>query len=222
MGIAERREREKEQRQQAIVDAAEQVFFTKGYENATMDEVAEQAELSKGTLYLYFKNKNDLYHAIVCRGMDILYDLFVENSAGLESGVRKIEAVGRSYIDFFKRYPDYFNALLHQEIQHIEGGDIEDNPHIQKCQEKGNLIFGLIQEAVREGIKDGSIRPDVDPVMVSIILWGHATGILQIMKSKGEMLESFMGIRRDDTIAQAFTLMKDYLEKGSPAEREWK
>jgi TetR/AcrR family transcriptional regulator len=50
MGITERKEREKEQRRNAIIDAAEKIFFTKGMDNSTMDDVAEEAELSKGTL----------------------------------------------------------------------------------------------------------------------------------------------------------------------------
>ena len=61
MGIAERKEREKEQRRKAILDAAEKVFFEKGLKYSTMDDVAEEAELSKGTLYLYFKNKEELF-----------------------------------------------------------------------------------------------------------------------------------------------------------------
>ncbi|MCK5408322.1 MAG: helix-turn-helix transcriptional regulator, partial [Candidatus Krumholzibacteria bacterium] len=60
MGIAERREREKEQRRIDIIDAAERVFFSKGWQAATMDDVAEAVELSKATLYLYFKNKEEL------------------------------------------------------------------------------------------------------------------------------------------------------------------
>jgi TetR/AcrR family transcriptional regulator len=222
MGIAERREREKEQRQKDIVDAAERIFFSRGFNNATMDEVAEEAELSKGTLYLYFQNKIDLYHAIVCRGMDVLFDLFDKASAGLKTGLEKIEAIGRAYLVFFRQHPNYFNALLHQEIQQIEEQDIQNNPYILQCQEKGNRIFGLIQDAVRQGMEDRTIRPDVDPVMVSLILWGHSTGILQIMKSKGEMLEKLMGIRTDDTIAYAFGLMKAYLQNGRRAEEKKK
>ncbi|MDL1893205.1 helix-turn-helix transcriptional regulator, partial [Sphingobacteriales bacterium CHB3] len=52
MGIIERKEREKEQRREEIVTAAEKIFFEKGLAIATMDEIAEAAELSKGTLYL--------------------------------------------------------------------------------------------------------------------------------------------------------------------------
>ena len=76
MGIAERKERERLRRREEIIDAAERVFFTKGIRDATMDDVAEEAELSKGTLYLYFKSKQELYLAINFRGLSLLSDMF--------------------------------------------------------------------------------------------------------------------------------------------------
>ena len=59
MGVAERRQREKEERRSCIVAAAEAVFLEKGLDVATMDEIAARAEVSKGTLYLYFKEKTN-------------------------------------------------------------------------------------------------------------------------------------------------------------------
>ncbi len=61
MGILERKEKEKQQRRDDILGAAKEVFFSKGLMSATMDEIAEKAELSKGTLYLYFASKEELY-----------------------------------------------------------------------------------------------------------------------------------------------------------------
>ena len=90
MGIQERREREKEQRRNEILDAAEKVFFSKGFNNATMDEVAETAELSKGTLYLYFKNKEDLYFAITQRSMTILRSMFQDAVNQHKIGIEKV------------------------------------------------------------------------------------------------------------------------------------
>ena len=72
MGVAERRVREKEARRVSILNAAEEVFFEKGFESATMDEVAERAELSKGLLYVYYGNKDDLAHAVAHRGLSII------------------------------------------------------------------------------------------------------------------------------------------------------
>jgi len=56
MGTTERRNRERKQREEQIINAAEKVFFERGFDNSTMDDVAGAAELSKGALYTYFKN----------------------------------------------------------------------------------------------------------------------------------------------------------------------
>jgi AcrR family transcriptional regulator len=72
MGTAERREREKEERRNSILDAAEKVFFSKGVREATMDDIAEEAEVSKGTIYLYFGSKEEVYLGIDLRALKIL------------------------------------------------------------------------------------------------------------------------------------------------------
>ena len=64
MGIAERKEREKQQRKEEIIQAAESVFYSLGLDQATMDDIAAKAELSKGTLYLYFRSKEDLFFEV--------------------------------------------------------------------------------------------------------------------------------------------------------------
>ena len=78
MGVAERRLREKENRRVAIMDAAERVFFASGIETATMDDVAEAAELSKGLLYFYFKNKDDVLITIFEEGIGRLLTILRE------------------------------------------------------------------------------------------------------------------------------------------------
>jgi AcrR family transcriptional regulator len=70
MGIQERKEREKERRKQQIIVAAKRVFSKKGFNKATMEDIAKESELSPGTLYLYFKNKEELYASLSLR---ILY-----------------------------------------------------------------------------------------------------------------------------------------------------
>ncbi len=64
MGIYERKQREKERRRQEILAAARHVFSKKGFNSATMEEIASKAELSPGTLYLYFKNKEELHTSL--------------------------------------------------------------------------------------------------------------------------------------------------------------
>ena len=75
MGIAERKEREKLVRREQILEAAYQLFHESGFSAATMDQIAERAELAKGTLYLYFKSKEEVYYALLDRGLEILIGL---------------------------------------------------------------------------------------------------------------------------------------------------
>jgi AcrR family transcriptional regulator len=211
MGITERREREKEQRQNAIIDAAEEVFFSKGVENATMDEVAERAELSKGTLYLYFENKDDIYHAIVLRGLDILNGLFSKVYESEGKGIDRLNAFGEAYHGFHRKYPHYANALLHHEGHKIELNSKQELPFVRKCFESGNRIFEVMEKVVAEGIRDGSLRSDLDPRLLSIILWAHTNGIMQMLESKGEFFENIMGVKREDILEYSEKLMGGYL-----------
>ena len=61
MSVVERREREKERKRNTMLDAAESILMDRGLEHLSMDDVAEKAEVSKGSLYLYFQNKNGFY-----------------------------------------------------------------------------------------------------------------------------------------------------------------
>ena len=72
-----RKQREREQRRNEIINAAEKFFFARGYDNVTMDEIADEAEVNKGLLYYYFKNKEALFFAVDLRGVQILHEMYV-------------------------------------------------------------------------------------------------------------------------------------------------
>jgi AcrR family transcriptional regulator len=206
VGIAERREREREQRKNDIIDAAERVFFSRGLETATMDDVAEEAELSKGTLYLYFKNKEDLYLAIHLRGNKILKSLF-EKAAVLDiSGLEKTRAIGLAYVEFFEKHPDYFNAMIYYESHDIDFND-QDSVATQ-CLIEGKITLELLINAIVAGIKDKSIRPDIDPVKTAVCLWGQTTGIIQIATLKENIvLSPQFSISAHEVIEYSFNLI---------------
>ena len=67
MGIQERKRRERERRRQQIIVAAKRIFSVKGFSKTTIEDIAREAELSPGTLYLYFKNKDELYASLSLR-----------------------------------------------------------------------------------------------------------------------------------------------------------
>ena len=159
MGITERREREKEQRRNTIIDAAEQIFFSKGVVAATMDDVAEKAELSKGTLYLYFRSKEDLYLAITQRGLAIMTDMFKKAITNQKRGIDRVRAIGRAYMQFSKKHYHYFQSMIYFE-SHFKDFEI-DSLYALACEEQGEEALGILIEALQKGIKDGSIRVSV-------------------------------------------------------------
>ena len=211
MGIAERREREKEQRKNDIIDAAERVFFDQGHENATMDDVAKEAELSKGTLYLYFKNKEELYLAIHLRGNKILRSLFEKTIDKYNSGLEKTKAIGLAYVEFYKTYPNYFNALIYYESREINFED-EDSVAFE-CLVEGKATLEMLINSIIIGIKDGSIRPDIDPVKTALSLWGQTTGMVQIaaLKEKIVLLPHF-SLNAEELIEYGFELISHSLK----------
>jgi len=205
MGITERREREKAQRRVDIIEAAERVFLAEGVEAATMDDVADAAELSKGTLYLYFKSKEDLYLAILVRGMEMLRGKFKAAVASHDLGIDKIAAVGRAYFEFFQDHPDYFEAMLFFESSEPPADD--DAGYAADCAEIGDDLFAITADAVSAGIADGTIRGDVDPARTAITLYATATGMLQTTVLKSEKFQSELGVDVDAVIETYFDLI---------------
>lgn len=202
MGIAERREREKEQRRNDIIDAAEHVFFSKGWQSATMDDVAEAAELSKATLYLYFKNKEELYAAILARGSEILHDAFKQAVETHETGIEQSEAIGRAYMAFHEEHRDYYDAMLYFDSKGFDTCD--DCEYGQKCEEYRGQIMGLVARAVGNGVADGTLRSDLDPIMTAVLLWASSSGVLSALATAGDQIRSLHKIDVKDFVDAFF------------------
>ena len=66
VSIKDRREREKEQRRNDILKAAEKLFLSREYDDVSMNDIAQEVELSKATIYLYFENKEELFLLLSC------------------------------------------------------------------------------------------------------------------------------------------------------------
>jgi AcrR family transcriptional regulator len=113
MGIRERKEREKERRRQQILVAAKRVFSSKGLDGATIDDIAGEAELSAGTLYLYFKSKDELCASLAIRLLQyfvVRIDHLVKE-AQLNAG-DKIVALKHALFDIYEFDPQLFKRLI--------------------------------------------------------------------------------------------------------------
>lgn len=179
MGTKERKEREKERRRNTIIDAAERVIFSKGLEQATMTEIARAAELSKGTLYLYFKNKDELYMAITQRGSNILNERMAQLFTGDHSGIELIRMMGETYIDFVQNNPGYYNAFAHYEA--LKDADkLKSSEVAQTCEQNRREAMSLMVRALQIGMQDGTIIDSYDPRELAVLIWASTRGIIMV------------------------------------------
>ncbi len=212
MGVLERKQREKSERKNAILDAAEAVFFSKGIQNASMDEVAKKADLSKGTLYLYFKNKNALYRAILRKAYSLLLeDLNNVVEQKHNNGREKVLSISRAYFSFSIKQPGYFDAILHYENDVIDIKEREEES--VKSMIAGNQVLAVLSSAIQTGIDDGSVRKEINSLKVALVLWGQATGLLQIVKSKGRLIDHYYNLTDEQLIETYIELLNVSLEK---------
>ena len=176
MGISERRKREKEQRKTEIMDAAERLFFSRSYEDVTKDDIAREVELNKATIYLYFKNKEALFATIVVRGIQILKEKYLECKEKQVSGIIKVALMGQAYYQFSQEYPEYLRLI------HFYGSErfSRKNPYTEEIGKGYGANRMILQDAIQEGIDDGTIRTDLDPFLASMYLMISFMGILSI------------------------------------------
>ena len=175
-----RRRREKEKRREALIDAAERVLSTQG-RAMTMDEVAVEAGYSKGLLYKYFQSKEDLYSAIGLRAHTMLMAMFESAVDEDEMGSRQIAAIGRAYITFAAEQPMYFEALVAQAT----AGPSEDvDSYAAACERAADAILALVQRSIEQGIRDGSIRAEINPRQAAFMLWGSLHGLVTMATFK--------------------------------------
>ena len=186
MGTEERKEREKERRRNQIIDAAEKVIFSKGLDQATMEEIAEEAELSKGTLYLYFKNKSELYMAITERGSNMLNSRFSKIFNGDHTGIELIRLMGETYLDFVRENPDYFSAFVYYESLR-DAEELENSDMAQTCENNRREAMNYMVRCLQIGMQDGTINESFNARELATIIWASTRGITTIshMKESG-------------------------------------
>lgn len=181
MGIQERKQREKEQRKVEIINAARKVFSSKGFNSATMEEIATEAELSSGTLYLYFKNKEELHTSL---SIEILKHLADEIQKVVHQDIsveEKIERFRDVFIDIYNYDP---NILIN--LFHLQSGETLKNLSeevLKQIKLHSAMAHGAITDVIKQGIEEG-IFIDEHPVALADVLWGAYGGIVLWVDSK--------------------------------------
>jgi AcrR family transcriptional regulator len=182
MGIAERREREKQMRHQQIMHAAKKIFAEKGFAGATMESIAEEAEYSPATIYLYFKNKDELYASLMLEMLQVLVDQMeaVADQKDL-SPDNKIKALEKALYDVYEYDPvNVINVLRFQSSEALRALSPEIVAQIKDSARKYlRAIAGIFQDGVRKGV-----FVDRHPIAFADIVWSLFTGVVLWEASK--------------------------------------
>lgn len=209
MGVAERREREKQERREAILAAASNVFLERGVSGATMEDIAREAELSKGTLYLYFASKDELFLAIALCALGEL----AERLAQVERRVQEAGGDGRAvctellrcYVRFAVENQSRFRvAMSWLSSSHRIAGDSSSFPEYQRA------IQSVLQCAVRALTRakdEGGLAFEGSAERVAMQMWGAAVGLALVEQSAQEVL------RRIGTSVPMEGLAEDFAQR---------
>ncbi|WP_268033630.1 TetR/AcrR family transcriptional regulator [Algoriphagus sp. PAP.12] len=174
-------------KEKLILDSAISLFTTKGFQATRMEDVAKNAGISKGLSYFYYKNKEDLFMALTKKAFDQLKDEFREvyrnrGKSGLQlmsDLVIRISAFAKtnqilydsiiSFLDLMKQYNS-------EEGRESIDPKILESVHFQKLLEIHHEPAKLGIAMISQGIKDGSIRPELQPEITFFTIWSMMIG----------------------------------------------
>jgi len=167
MSFQELIEKEREQRRTYILDTAEKLFYAKSFTSVSMEEIAKEVGLNKATLYLYFENKDHLLFAIILHKMKELIARSEECINQDISGRDKSRLLGTTFFEFARKNTDYYRTICAVRPGVFKDSD---NPVVKRIFELMEKQLGMLRDALSEGIADGTIRDDLDPLEMAVYL----------------------------------------------------
>jgi AcrR family transcriptional regulator len=181
MGTIERREREKLQRREDIVRVARTLFFEKGFRDTTIDEIARAAELARGTIYLYFENKEEIYVTVLEEGLDILQNLVQDSVNPDVDPLTNLLNGHDAFMRFHDDFPQYYNVMMLDKLQisHALPPALKE-----RIDARMMAMVDFIAASLEEGARAGYFRP-MPFKEVALLQMGISTGFAQMMDKCG-------------------------------------
>jgi TetR/AcrR family transcriptional regulator len=192
-----RKEREYLAHREEILLAAEKVFAAKGFFPTTMSDIAREAEFGTGTLYKYFKSKEELYFTLIDEKVEEINRLVKAELSQKTSAVERIKKVLGLQFEFFERNRDFFRIYISERsrFEWTVKDELGKGLH-----EKMVAYINVLTEVMRQGIKEGEFRP-LNPLDLAHALVGIVNSfVFEWMISR----ESYPLISKWDTVLEIF------------------
>ena len=211
MGVAERKKREKKMRRDQIQIAAKKVFLEKGFRSTTMEEIAEVAELSVGSIYQYFINKDELYASLNILSLQYLdKEITKIKNKKNSNGQQKLKALHKALLKTYEYEPLILRNILHIQLEGTLG--LLSRELLLQIQELTQKCVRGIGSLFEEGIRKGQYR-NHHSMALTDIAWSMFTGIVLYETSKTQL-----NPRKDylkSTLRKAFEIFYLGIAKGN-------
>lgn len=203
MGVSARKEREQEAKKQLILNAAYLLFKEKGFDSATVDEIAFRAEIGKGTVYSYFKSKDEIYMTIINSELDTLIEKLKKASDISAPASARLENIFDTYVSFYREYSGLIGKFLGKGEHNKTNLRISDL--ITGLKARAEERSSLVSSIMSAGVAAGEFR-DIDIIkttkiflslMIGLITATEADQITELEEYRDNVFDIFLnGIRR--------------------------
>ncbi len=204
MGIIERKEREREEMRKLILDGAQKLFLANGFDKVSIRNIADEIEYSPATIYLYYKDKNELFFALHQTAFTKLIHEFAPIFQ-LEQPMDKLTEMGRLYLRFAFNNPELY------ELMFIMIAPIETLECREDVWEDGHRAFSLLQQVVQACINMGELK-HTDAEQAALMIWSTVHGLAALLLRR--RLSMFGEERHEALIEEVFTLFISTIRKG--------
>jgi len=182
----------------ALLEVAERLFMHHGYNGTTIEQIARRAGFSKRTVYLYFKNKDELFLRVVGRGLELLQQRLEAVDVARLAVEQSIAAVLEAYLSFAREHPAYYRMIFQEATAEMLRSVSPEQRRYFRSRERACL--GVVAAVIEKAVAERQIV-NVDPMQVAVIFWGAAAGILQL--STGVSQTAFTRIPAETSIERA-------------------
>lgn len=191
-----RKQQEHDFKKNLIVSAAEEIFYTKGFEGTTMLEIANKAGYSKGSIYSYFKSKNEVCFCIINNYFGSISQLAQTISQEKTSGLKKLITFKDKFLIEFSQKEDFRKIFETFKYHKNQCQSMEDE--IIKNRRYNTEINNALKSFIEEGKIDGSLKSSVKSELLADALWGE-----------NESFISELGMNKENRFNYLFELIID-------------
>lgn len=182
MDLEEKKKRKKgkgkENRKNTILRAARRLFFDRGFKAVTVDNIAAKSDVSKGSIYLCFESKDEIYAQILISDNIALYERIKNFSATEASAAQLLLEFARIYVDYFLNDNELFRILMTFMMQtgQMNLAEKQNNELIRSTNEN----IKIISEIIQKGIDSGEFAPISNIRQMQNAIWGMLNGVISL------------------------------------------